>query len=649
MLKSRIIRILFIILLLLLLASVIFVNYDNYRFRESERIPATETVGELYKGETLTQSICCELDGLKSIKILFATYNRINHGYVTVKLYSEEKEYNTWVIPCNKIIDNNYYCLTLDQRIRDSKGKKIFVDISSDGTAGDAVTIYKNSSGEYSGFSVNDKSVEGESLCVDLQYEIIPSGKEVFYIIRFMTIVGIILFLWLVVSKISHLSIHNAFLLFWLFFSSLYICSSTLFNVPDEYDHFYRSLEISEGHFFSEYDEEKNVGGRELPLDVELKLMRQSWITYNENKEMSLSANRVPIAFSNTAVYSPFTYFPQAIGIFIARRFSNNIPLILYAGRLINWIYITVLLYFAIKYLPYGKEFLALIALMPMNISEAVSLAPDGAVFAITAFFISYIMYLRTHMDKVLKPWELFFIGAVAFLISMNKIVYLPFCIFILLIPKERFRFRKMEKVFYIIILAVITCSINFIWLLYCRKFLTYPGTNSTVQLQYILHNPITYYVTFARTYIVDGLRLMMEMVGSNLGWLDVKVVELFIFSYVIFMIYKAHPNVKITGKKDHLLMIVSVVVVIVVFLLTSTSLYLQWTYVYNRGISGLQGRYFIPLLLPIYLLITKDGLIERDNIRTHYIEHLGFAFQWMVLLVNISACSSLLFKCLAV
>ena len=46
--------------------------------------------------------------------------------------------------------------------------------------------------------------------------------------------------------------------------------------------------------------------------------------------------------------------------------------------------------------------------------------------------------------------------------------------------------------------------------------------------------------------------------------------------------------------------------VVLIIIALTFTSLYVQWTPLRKASIDGIQGRYFIPLLFPIALILPK-------------------------------------------
>ena len=100
-------------------------------------------------------------------------------------------------------------------------------------------------------------------------------------------------------------------------------------------------------------------------------------------------------SFFNTALYAPVSYLPQAAGIAAARLVTDRLALIAYSGRFFNWLLITVLLWGSVRILPRGKRFTILFLLMPMNLQEAFSLAPDGMTTALAVFMAALVMALR--------------------------------------------------------------------------------------------------------------------------------------------------------------------------------------------------------------------------------------------------------------
>ena len=621
------------------LFCVLFVYFEDFKTKYSNTINKSETIVEIVQNRTVSQDFICEYDGLSSVNIYISTFARMNHCTLVAKLFADDELIQVWEIDCKQLADNSYYPLKLDKTIKDSKGMNFHLFFESDGVEGNSVTIYKNTSGEYSGLYIFDNKVEGESLCYQLQYSTVTDARAEKILVIFFSVCVLILVSWIIMNQFE-ISIVKRFLLLWVLLSLLFSISNTPFNTPDEPSHFCRAYEISLGYLVSDYNDEDNVGGRELPLDVNFDLLKNDWQSFYENRNMSITENWVFRHFSYIAVYSPVSYFPQACGIYFSRLFTSNIPIIFYSGRFVNWLCITLLLCITLKLLPVGKEFFSLVLLMPMNIHEAVSLATDGMVVALSAFVVAFVLFLRNRKAK-LKWYYVFILYTIAIVISLYKIVYFPFTLFYLLIPSESFKNGKWGKLLHGFLVVLLVCVASFSWLKICNKFLVYPGSDSKVQLQYIFSHPFNYFIAFCRTLISNTSTLIFRMVGDSLAWLNVSTVGIFALIYILVLVkktngFKLHGNKDLTGIK-----IVSGIVVIIIVLLTYTAEYLTWTNVYSNIISGLQGRYFIDLLLPFFLLMTKDNPFLYKN------ESVSLNSQWIVMLINICACGSLMFSCL--
>ena len=527
----------------------------------------------------------------------------------------------------------------LDDVIKDSSGEKYKLRIESEASEDNAITIYKNTTGEFSGLSKNNESLPGESLCYRLQYtNRILDTNAIPFIIRAIIMVGVIVLLWAVLYQ--RFGDEKIFLYLWCSLSLLFTVTLTLFNVPDEEAHFYRAYEISYGDMVADFNAQINAGGFKLPIDSDLSLLKRNWQSYSENRDMAINLEDASFkTFSNTALYAPISYIPQSIGIFVARHLTTNIAAIAYAGRFCNWLAITFLLMMAIRLLPYGRRILMLIALTPMNIQESISLAPDGMVVAISAMMIALVLHYKYRKENYLNWLDILVLYLGAWLISLYKIVYLPFCMIYLLIPKEKFKGGIKEKVVHAGIVICSVAILNLAWLQLCNQFLTTAGTNGELQVQYILHHPIQYGVTFIRTYLNNGLKLLLDSFGNTLGWLSISTAGFLIILYLVGFTYALNPGIERHEKQQLQNRIVFGLICVAIIILMTTSLYVQWTPVYNDIVDGLQGRYYLALFLPMYFMITKDK--PGSNGRLH------IAYQTIILVTNLSAAFSLLFACI--
>jgi hypothetical protein len=107
-------------------------------------------VGELIKGVVVSQSFTAELDGLRKIDVLAATYARKNFGKLEIEVYEENKEIIfREVRDVSKIADNLNLSILIPNQ-PSSKSKKYVISFTStDGAPGNAVTFWQNSTNPY--------------------------------------------------------------------------------------------------------------------------------------------------------------------------------------------------------------------------------------------------------------------------------------------------------------------------------------------------------------------------------------------------------------------------------------------------------------------------------------------------------------------
>ena len=621
--------------------SYFAVKSEDFLTVKSAEISNNSFLDEILSGQKYVQEISPEENGLTRISLFLATFGRTN--LVTVDITLSDSDGNTlrnWKIDA-KLLRDSYYTLALDSRLSRSKGKVYYLTITSDATKGHGITVYTNTGGR--GLKLNGQDV-GRTLCYQLTYR--RSYASIFTKVNgfhVLTVIGLACYLLSLLPILSGGRIERTFLVMWVFFGAMYLMSATLFNIPDEVGHLCRSYEVSSFHAISEVNPDTGGGGRDLPLAVDLGLLKKNWQSFSENKGMRESENLVFFTFSNISLYSPVSYIPQGLGIGIARYFTSNVAAIVYSGRMMNWLFITLILYAAIRIIPVGKEILALVALMPMNIQESVSLAADGLVMSVSMLLVAYVLYLRHTVSSVMSVWQYVIMYMLAFTISQLKIVYLPFILLYLLIPEARFGSRK-KKLFHLAGGALLAVASNLIWLKLCHKFLTISGTDAGAQLSYILTHPVDYFVVFARTYFIWGETLLHCMVGSALAEVNVQTIGFMVFAYLCLLVHKfigcmrKMPVSELVGNGLFAFVVISII------LLISTSLYLQWTATYNMSIDGIQGRYFIPLLLPLFFALNSTSALASGK---SSVERFSIGTASFVTCINLCCCIALLFFCI--
>ena len=428
--------------------------------------------------------------------------------------------------------------------------------------------------------------------------------KNIIFII--MVVLEILFCLIIFILNKKNKKIENIFLMVAIPIGLMYLILIPVGQIPDEYSHFKRTYEITEGHLVSD------INGRKLPSEIEknftLKSDSDNYKNVIKNIQKENSGERTKYNFANTYLYSFVNYIPQTIGTMIGKIFNAPILLQAYLARLFNFIFWIFLIYMAIKFIPFHKEFLILISLLPITIQEGVSLSPDALTYASVVLLISYTLYLKYKKEKVDRK-SFVILSVLCTIISLCKIVYLPVCLILVIIPKEKFKSLK-DKNIKIFSLAIFVVILNLIWLKVASDLLVVRNSNviPNEQKQFILSHPFGYLRVVIESIKQNYEFYIYSMTGEMLQIFNVDLERFYsnisICLMVLLIIINRLNDIIISKKEKLIYLFINLSIVFLIF----TSLYIQWTPVKNTTIEGVQGRYFLPILLliPLLFLNTK-------------------------------------------
>ena len=473
-------------------------------------------------------------------------------------------------------------------------------------------------------------------------------------------------------SQPSH---EKLFAAVWLLLGILYLLSLPIMSEPDSKSHYFRAADVSEGHLISQRDADGNASGTSaVPEDwtgssednVRLSSYEaMQYSSYNIREE-----EETVYTFNNTALYSPFSYLPQAVGLLIGRILTGKITWIIYAGRIANFLMIGLVYLMAVTLMPYSKRYIIWAALMPMNLHQAVSLSPDGMVSALVVLMMSAVCMLRFREDARLTGRVIALLYLTGFFLSQYKIVYVGVCLLLFLIPKERFRSVRSYRMHVVILGAVILVS-SLGWLSLASQSVLTQYADSHGQLMIVLKEPLFYTVVLIRTFYKKGLEYLDQLLGRYMGAFLVEnnmvliygVLALFVLISLLRYVQKRRENTAPAsaaymqihshpvseenssgkgtaaaedspseqgraaaaapvgkhslwrrlraGHIDLPARILLLAVTALTILLICTSEYIQWTVYRESVVNGVQGRYFLPL---VPLVLTALGGLSEDD-----------------------------------
>jgi len=392
------------------------------------------------------------------------------------------------------------------------------------------------------------------------------------------------------------------------------------FQAPDEPHHFYRSYYLSCGNLAT--PSTNDVIGDSLPASLQTLAHRYTHIPFHPRQKTNvaeiLSGFSIPLdtdnknfcSFPNSSHYLPIPYLPQTISLLIPRLLELPPLYLLYFGRLGNLLIWILLVYMAIRIIPFHKRVLCCIAFLPMSLFQVASLSTDAPTYGLAFLLVAMIFRIAFLNEKQFLRRDHILIIVLSGLLAMSKSAYFLIPLLIILIPGQRYSSISKQLQFIILVVLVIgmgayagSLYVNYVYRdldLSQGMYYALPGFPENIkpyeQLNFILSDIIRYIRIFAQTIFDTRNHIYHSMIG-NLGWLDAPVGKSYVSAasilILILAVFDNTPRLLISAwKKVYIFSIIMGTIGLI-----STLLYLSWTPVGYFTIHGLQGRYFLPIV----------------------------------------------------
>ncbi len=413
----------------------------------------------------------------------------------------------------------------------------------------------------------------------------------------------------------SRIRIEYLFLVLYLVLEIMYMCVIPLSSTPDETEHMLRAYGITLGDIVPGTNE-KGEGGSYVPDNINYMWNRggSTIKDMRDNLTMEANENRTFMTYSNTALYSPLTYAPQAAGILAGRLICNKPYVWAYMGRIFNMITVGILIFLSIRIAPVGKNIIFTLSMLPINMYECASLSGGALAYAVTVLIIAYTLWLRYVKTGEMNRREKLWLYLLLLFSASCKIVYVPFVLMAFIIPVERFGDKK-KYYFHIACASVMILLASVGWVSISSRYLIEytTGVDSAAQAKFVLLHPLNYLQTIVNTIMQVGEWIIRTFFAGALGYFDVGGSLVMILVSAINLIYVCvREKLSIAGDRK-IVMSMLFISTVISCLLILTSEYVQWTAYMNPSIDGLQGRYFLPLVLPFLLMIKQKSPAAKE------------------------------------
>jgi uncharacterized membrane protein len=489
-----------------------------------------------------------------------------------------------------------------------------------------------------------------EDFQVAVGYNSVKIGALYKYIIMILLNIYIVVILVLIKKKANFYVQFLVIALNWgLIFSFVIIPWQT----PDEYTHL-RMIgdEFNNSTMASELLESMDLRMREIQFNWYSKVSSEEFIEAVNNGLDYMKEDCLPKGIKIEAV----RHLPASLGIYFGIIIGLPVYWILQLGELCSLVFYVMVCIIALKLMPFKKELLEAIMLLPMCIQQAASISYDSVLLPLCFLFIAYIIHLKCSTEKVRFQSVLKIIGLLV-IITIIKLPYFVIGLLILTIPLSKFEFKfcnrrisetEIKKMLplMVFILAITICM---------GFYLVRDNSYIQVLIASVLQWKRTLYL-IKETISNRGEYLAVSLVG-NFGWVDTPMPIFFVTFTIIWVIIVSltkvgseNGNSIIWRKWDIFVYYLSSALLTYIISISMVRhtlgiLYYgteDFTEIVNYQeelykipyILGLQGRYYVPVI--VLWLVPISNIFNINEIKYKYLSRIIYIYMMIYTTIKI-------------
>lgn len=406
-------------------------------------------------------------------------------------------------------------------------------------------------------------------------------------------------------------------------------------TVPDEDYHFANVYKVSNSIIYGNSVTEQTTRMLMRP-DVSASLSRD----YHNNDlkdyytHFWYSSSEKDIYYENPGVIgislTNYQYIFPALIISLCRILGTSANMMLFAGREFNLLLFAYLIFISLKILPQMRPSLLMMSIFPMTLVLAASYSYDSII--ISAMILFYAMIIRCiKNNKLVSLRELVVISLLFILIIPIKLVYFPVILMFFLVKRNQF-VRPQYKYLWISVVCIITVFImiashgDFIRFYFTKAY----DPTATVQEVSISDNsestspdsdydeehiwtvgdiksePLEFIGVIFRSIFDSSNQLFMNISGYYFGWfsyqIPITIACIFPILFILSIRSDEAVSSSIAEKCIFIIIIVSTLSLVLLSMLLA-----ETPYGFNT-VRGVQGRYFIPILPLLSLILNRSN-----------------------------------------
>ena len=421
------------------------------------------------------------------------------------------------------------------------------------------------------------------------------------------------------------LKMENLFLLICLIFGLIFLFVNPLFQAPDEPTHLFKMWGYTNKSLY--YIKKDGQSGHVVPDSfIQLFNFYYKYRFDKSNKvsvfetiyvsHLKLEKNHASFVNIVPSSYTPISYFPSFLILWLLKILNVNPLWIIYIMRFCSLMVYLALCYFAIKTTPVKKEFFCIFSLLPICVYQSASISTDGLCFGLIMLFFAYTFRLAFEKEKVGLKQILKF-GVLITLITICKFAYLPLIFLYFLIPSKKMPFNYLKTFLIILFINILEIVCFVLFNLSVVQKASNAFSEITMSPWLLLADMIRHPFVYLQGVLYTTKQFFMLYVVSVVicfGWDSTLLPG---YSLVAWLVLICTAVFSSDSKSNFFLSnknkAIAAVCGVLTYFVVTTAVYL----VYQRFplIIGVQGRYLVPVAFLFLMIFFNKTFVLKNKI----------------------------------
>ena len=360
---------------------------------------------------------------------------------------------------------------------------------------------------------------------------------------------------------------------------------------------------------------------------------RSDFISYLKQANNTDTDIKTEVGFN----YLMIGYLPESVAFGLGEIFNIPFNYTFTLAMMFNLLTYILVVFFAIKKTPVYKHLMLTIGLIPTMLFMASSFSYDPPVMAFIMLGLSYYLFEKNNSEKKLDSKNVLIMEISFVIASCIKAVYSPLILLLLTFSKSRFKNVKHERLFKLLVIFLTVLMVSTFALPLLINPISMGGdvrggdANIARQLSVILHSPLS----FAEIFYNNAFLSLFHNMFSVETFLNFAYLGM-IFHQNIYYLLLVILLISVFIEKENVLSIKNkafiVILIAIIYCMIWGALYLSFTPVGSVTINGVQTRYFIPILMPLLIVLNSNKI--KISLSDNY-KYWLFALSFIIILFS--------------